>query len=96
MTFEELQARCDAFVERPMSPVAIQLPGHIYSDASQYLRDRIADWLEINSVEDDDFDSFYMDSRKDDKQGWSDMRFKYICYAFVDNRLALLFKLAFG
>lgn len=81
--------------------VYLKLPGHIFSEAAQDLRDSVADWLEAKHVQEDDYDSYYFVI--DDKQNGNQFgasnpygRATHICYSFSDSRLAVMFKLTFG
>lgn len=81
--------------------VYLKLPGYIFSEACQDLRDSVADWLEAKQIQEDDYDSYYF--VMDDKQNGSEFganrnynRATHICYAFADPRIAVMFKLTFG
>ena len=83
-----------------MFPVTVLLPGSVFSDESQHLRDNIEEWLDQYQLSADDYDSFYMRDPVDAANGnWytnSVNANRYICYSFRDSRLAVMFKLAFG
>lgn len=76
----------------------IKLPGHIFSCASQDLRDDINNWLDTCGITDDEVTSCYL---KEDVEGYysitpSSRCLTHIAFQFQDSRMAALFKLRFG
>lgn len=83
-------------------PIILKLPGHIFSEASQDLRDQINDWLDQQGIEDDQVNSCYLkdDSPQDTSIGGltrhSSTSLTHMCFQFNDSKMAVMFKLAFG
>lgn len=78
-------------------PIIIKLPGHIFSDASQSLRDDINTWLDICGIKDDEVTSCYL---KEEAEGFatppSSNSLTHIAFQFENGKAAALFKLRFG
>jgi len=79
--------------------VYLKLPGSVWCESTQDLRDDIDAWLETNDVGDDQYNSFYFRDPENAQEGdWYHNAVtsnKYICYCFADRNHALLFKLTF-
>ncbi len=82
-----MKSPLDIQIHGPGEYVALVLPGAVFSEKSQALRDQIEEWIEANSltlVEDVDF-VYYLEHFSVGMSVW-----------FRDPQKAMLFKLVFG
>lgn len=80
--------------------VYIKLPGSIWDESSQKLRDDVEEWLATAGVDDSQYETFYFRDPESAKEGdWYHQSIssnKYVCYCFENRTHAMHFKLAFG
>jgi len=83
-------------------PVYVKMPGSIFSPNSQVLRDDIFTWMKECGLESDrDYTSYYTEHPGSyDVIGESGVshanQCRYICFSFLDPKMGMMFKLAFG
>lgn len=78
--------------------VAVKMPGHIFSEVSQDLRDKIEEFMNQNGIRDDEVDSVYSSDPAAESKTRRDRlaAVRYLNFTFINPQHAILFKLTFG